>query len=99
MSLTLWGETIIPTFKTAKYVVGQTAVIICDQNGEDYGRITCAIPGADINENEIIVKTWSENTWVPQLLVERPDLFQDTGKRIPTGYVEAQVWTFDKTKI
>ena len=41
--------------------------------------------------NHFIVKTWSENAPVAHALLEQ-GIFEDTGIRIPTGFVEAEVW-------
>lgn len=54
--------------------------------------LTVNIPEyTDLKENEIIVKTWSENKLFAQEVLKTGD-FEDTGKRIPLGFVEAQVW-------
>jgi hypothetical protein len=47
--------------------------------------------GAVLADDEFCVKTWSEN----EVLVApmfATGLFEDTGRRIPTGYVVAPVW-------
>jgi hypothetical protein len=47
--------------------------------------------GARVADDEFTVKSWSENEQIvsPMLATH---LFEDTGRRIPTGYVEASVW-------
>lgn len=64
------------------------------EDGENWGTLTVNIVGApEPAEDEIIVKAWSENEhWVPQLLTVLPHVFEDTGRRIPAGYAQAQVW-------
>jgi hypothetical protein len=67
--------------------------------GEPYGNITMwadgvVLDGIALQHGEIVVKTWSENKWVRQLLVEYPDNFVDTGKRVQCGQREASVWTY-----
>jgi hypothetical protein len=45
------------------------------------------------NDNEILVKTWSENkSWTRDILTHGP--FEDTGRRVPTGFVHAEVWRY-----
>ena len=47
--------------------------------------------GAEIAADEFCVKTWSENeVFVSPML--STGLFEDTGKRVPSGYVVAPVW-------
>jgi len=60
---------------------------------ERYTVITVNLPGAhyQLSTDEVFVKTWSENEpLVPALLAS--GLFEDTGLREPTGFVQAQVW-------
>lgn len=69
--------------------------LIAFADGEQYGVITVNIPEADLADDEIVVKTYSENEhWVPQLVEQLPDVFQDTGKRIQSGYITVQVWRY-----
>lgn len=72
---------------------GATALIAMDDEGQ-FGVITVNNPRFQLDDDEIIVKTWSENEWVTQLLQKLPNVFQDTGKRIPMGYAEGQIWKF-----
>lgn len=58
-----------------------------------FGVLTVYVEGTELNRNEILVKTWSENEeWTKGIL--DCGLFEDTGRRVKTGYVEAQVWKF-----
>ena len=47
--------------------------------------------GAQVSSDEFCVKTWSENEVfvAPMLSI---GLFEDTGKRVPTGYVVSPIW-------
>jgi hypothetical protein len=47
--------------------------------------------GAQFADDEFAVKTWSENEPVLEPM-RATHLFEDTGRRIPTGFVVAQVW-------
>ena len=47
--------------------------------------------GAEVSRDELCVKTWSENeVFVAPML--STGLFEDTGKRVPSGYVVSPVW-------
>ena len=62
-----------------------------DEIQEPFATLTVNIVEARLEENEIIVKTWSENESIAKAALET-GLFENTGKLIPTGYVNAQVW-------
>ena len=80
------------TFYTDVYVQTLTNMIgLRLDNGEPFAVLTCCIPGVELEENEILVKTWSENEAVAKAALDS-GLFEDTGKRISTGFVSAQVW-------
>lgn len=78
---------------TAKFHDGNTAVL-AKSNGAPYGRISVNVPDFNLSQSEIIVKTYSENVWVPQLLELMPDVFQDTGRRLPWSWPNLQIWRF-----
>lgn len=60
---------------------------------ESMGVLTVNLPEHELGPDEILVKTWSENALLAaEVLRQRPDVLEDTGKRVPTGFVEAQVW-------
>lgn len=59
--------------------------------------LTINVRGASVylEDGECLVKTWSENEpYIKPLL--NSGWFEDTGKRVPTGFVEAQVWKIQK---
>lgn len=59
----------------------------------DEGQVACAtvnLPEHDIQENEIIVKTWSENEGMLDFLVKNR-IAAATGREIQTGFVTAKV--------
>ena len=73
---------------------GQIAITLTNAaTGEPWGVLSTnlAVYGATIEPDAFAVKTWSENT---ELAASMRDsgLFEDTGERIPTGYVQAPVW-------
>lgn len=47
--------------------------------------------GAQVSCDEFCVKTWSENE-VLVAPMRSTGLFEDTGKRVPSGYVVSPVW-------
>ena len=85
-----WRIEIIET----RYVDSGRIALLAKHNGEDFAMITCNLPLYVFQPGEFAVKTWTENAWVPQLLAS--GLFIDTGKTIPTGFVQAPIWRMVK---
>jgi hypothetical protein len=80
-------------FRTGKYSHGNRLAIqavICEDNSP-FAFLTVNLPDHPLAINEIFVKTWSENEEFAKACMAT-GLFEDTGERIPTGFVEAQVW-------
>lgn len=86
----------ILTIYETKYLGGAKAIELLDSNEEPYTRLTTNIPGTPLKENEILVKTWSENEEVADSAL-KSGIFRDTGKRVRSGWVEAQVWQMIET--
>jgi hypothetical protein len=60
---------------------------------ENFGMITVNLPEADLADDEVCVKVWSENSmWVPQLLAQLKDKFVPTGREVRTGFVSAPIY-------
>jgi hypothetical protein len=95
-----WGEKYKVRIKVQRYANGNAKALqlYSVEDGAPFATLTCNVPGTSLGLGEILVKTWSENKWACQLLERYPDVFKDTDKRIPTGYVEAEVWTFDEAR-
>lgn len=78
------------------YGNGRPAVLLnAVEDGSPFGTLTCNLPDVELEEKEIIVKTWSENAEKEREMAYcclKTGLFRDTGKRIATGFVQAQVW-------
>lgn len=70
---------------------GATAVVLECENGEPLATLSVNVEGAKLGEGEFIAKTWSENEEIAKAALDS-GLFEDTGRRVPTGWVEAQVW-------
>lgn len=77
----------------AQYHDGTPVVdVMCyDQGYEElFARLTVCVTGSILQDGEYLVRTWSENEWAHNLL--EAGLFEDTGKRVATGYCNAEVW-------
>jgi|SRR5579862_1416045 len=63
--------------------------------GEPIATLTVNLPNNNkmLNKGEFFVKTWSENEMIANDAL-KSGLFVDTGRRVETGYVEAQIWKF-----
>ena len=72
-----------------KYSNGRTALQLRGDEGL-VATVTVNLPDEKLEEGEIFVKTWSENEPMLEFL-KGNKIAEDTGKRVPTGYVEAAV--------
>jgi hypothetical protein len=70
---------------------GRFWIRLVEETGEPAGVATAAVPGAVLRPDEITVRTWNENAPLRAPLLAT-GLFIDTGRREPTGYVQAKVW-------
>lgn len=87
-----YGKRWMLVFELGIYHNGRPALTLLDEySGEPFGVLTCNIPEIPLTEKEIIVKTWSENEQLAYTAM-KSGYFKDTGKRVPTGFVEAQIW-------
>jgi len=76
-----------------KTLYPQPALMIQYEDGSLFAVISCCIPEyIELEEGEILIKSWSENEEVVNFLRETSEKFSDTGRRVPTGHVEAEVW-------
>ena len=62
---------------------------------EPIATLTLNLPDEHLEPGEFFVKTWGENEEIAKECLAS-GLFEDTGKRVPTGWVNAEVWTFKK---
>jgi len=66
--------------------------ILLQNNGELISVLSVNLDSAHkLGDNEFWVKTWSENEQITSDAIQS-ELFEDTGIRQKTGYVEAQLW-------
>lgn len=81
-------------FFAGQYGNGRMAIQVGDHDEqEQWGTLTVNVPHAEVGKDEIVVKTYSENAyWVPQVLEAMPDVFEDTGRRVSTGFTEVEIW-------
>ncbi len=70
---------------------GAVAVNLRSKSGIPWGSLTVNVEGTELAEDEILVKTWTENAfWARQLITA--GFFEDTGKRIQCGFCDAEIW-------
>ena len=79
-----------------QYPNGRPAITLFIADGEEgageaIATLTVNIPGVQLGPDEIIVKTWSENLATAALML-KTGWFKDTGRRVPTGFVQAEIW-------
>jgi len=85
------GETCTP--KYLQYGNGRLAIQCICGDGPPMGVLTVNIERAELKDGEFAVKNWSENKGLAAAAMES-GVFEDTGRSIPTGFVEAPVWRF-----
>ena len=67
--------------------------VLGTNNLSPFGMLTVNIPDADLADDEVCIKVWSENaSWVPQVLAALKDKMIPTGREVPTGFVRAPVY-------
>jgi len=66
------------------------------EGGIPFGTISINLPEEEFGEGEFPVKNWSENEEITPFILAQTDLFEDTGKTVLTGFVEAPIWRFKK---
>ena len=72
----------------------KTIVASCrNENGfiEPFGKLTVNVPDVELEDDEIIVKDWSENVEFAEACFNT-GLFEDTGKKVKTGFAQAPIW-------
>jgi hypothetical protein len=74
-----------------EYQDGTTVVRAYTNEGEAFATLTVCVPGVKLNSKEVLIKTWSENEPLARAAAQS-GLFEDTGRRVQTGYTQAQVW-------
>lgn len=91
-SLTVGNRTVATHY--AEYAGGRLAIKYVDiKSGEPFSILTVNLPDDELADGEFFVKTWSENEKTAKAAIES-GFYKDTGRRVKTGFVEAEVWKF-----
>jgi hypothetical protein len=88
------GETVAVAFNASRYAyVGSplALALLTVEGNEHYTVLTVNIRPNDCKSDEIIVKMYSENEHLRAPLLTL-GLFEDTGKRIESGFVQCEIW-------
>ena len=84
-----WGTV---TAKLTTYVEGGApAMELWDEQGAYVVLLSTYLPGVELGSNEFTIKNWTENSRVAEDALASGH-FEDTGRRIATGFVQAPVW-------
>lgn len=94
IEIAAFNEIVELSFEIHRYSNNRLAITAIDfHEGEHWGTLTINLSDEELAEDEIFVKTWSEGeVWVPQVLEKMSDIFEDTGKRVKSGFVDVPVW-------
>jgi hypothetical protein len=84
--------------KKGKYMNGRLVIWLEEQTGVPWCKLTVNLPDDNLEDGEFFVKTWSENADTTTALIEQTDLFENTGRIVPTGSANACVWKFKNPK-
>jgi len=93
LRVNLFGTVYDTVFDVQRYSNGRPALQLLtdDAEMEPFGMLTCNLPGVPLEDNEVIIKNWSENEDIVKAALAS-GYFEDTGMRIHTGFVQAQIW-------
>ena len=88
-----WGKDTFYADTSRRYANGGTVVQVIMDNGALWGILSVNIPGETehLRPGEFFAKTWSENEGWSQAALDS-GIFVDTGFRMRTGFVQAQLW-------
>lgn len=94
LKVNAFGKVYDTVFTVDLYHLGYTVaveLVMADDPENPFCTLTCNIPNITLGDREILVKTWSENE-EPARCALASGFFKDTGKRVSTGFVQAQIW-------
>lgn len=79
---------------------GRRAFPILTMIGEPFAMLSVNLVDEPLDEskNEVHIKSWAENKDIADQL-RNSKWFTDTGRRVPTGWVEAEVWIFNRKEV
>jgi len=93
----IYGDEV--TLEETVYGNGRRAIVASIRNEDGYiepfGKLTINIPKSELEDDEIIVKDWSENVEFAEACYNT-GLFEDTGKKVITGHIQAPIWRIKK---
>jgi len=97
-SIKFLGEDVNLELIISKYPNERLAIVAFDlADGCRFGTLTVNVPEFELNEGEIIVKTYSDNEeWVPQVLKNLSKHFIPTGNEVNLGYVTVPIYKFSE---
>ena len=73
------------------YKGGRTAIMLNDDcDMEPIAIATVNIPECHLEEGEVLIKNWSENKGILDVLA-KAGIIEDTGRTYPTGFCEANI--------
>jgi len=88
--ISMFGNTYNTVFRTERYSNSRFAIEL-DYKGDRFATLTTNLPDVPLEEDQVIIKTWSENEEIAKAALAS-GLFRDTGMRVSTGFVQAQIW-------
>lgn len=95
-TINAFGNDVAIELVTQEYQNGRTAIQAIDLSDHcPWGTLTVNVPEVELEDDEIIVKTYSENeAWAPQVLENLKEHFEPTGKAVSSGHVTMPVYRF-----
>jgi hypothetical protein len=92
LKVNLFGKKYETVFDTQHYPNGRIALQLIDPAEDElFCTLTCNLPDVYLEEDEVLIKNWSENEDVAKAAFAS-GLFEDTGLSVRTGFVEAPIW-------
>ena len=92
--LDLYGEryeNVKVQYRGEKYRDGSRCLRVYDGDGLTLCTLTVNVDIPSGDGEHYWIKTWSENEAVADVL-RNSHIFEDTGMRVPVGFVEAELW-------
>jgi len=85
-----FGELGVTKLQKYNYTNGRTALALVNHKTyEPIAMLTVNLPHLFLKSDEMFIKTWSENK---QIIDTICIWFENTGRKVDTGFSEAEVW-------
>ena len=81
---------VICTLYLQRYENRRLCIRLIDEEEYPYACATVNVPAADLKDDEVLIKNWSENRGVLEALL-KAGVVEDTGQTVRTGNAEANV--------